>query len=268
MLFRVTFFFQQQSAKLGGWSQNFWCTAASVDSCRSAAKDLADKIDSFTGAQVVLTNFRISEVGNFRNVSVFDYTGINNVPVTIQNDADYPTTKLQLQMTGADNYKTTQWIGGLRDSIVSSSGKYAPNGPFIKQWNAFVAELLNASKGWNVYVLDRGRPKLIITNITQLGIVTCPGHGFATGNTIRISGVKGMTQANGLWIITVIDVDNYSLNLWVQPTVAVPAQGKPYARKQIFITKQIVSAKVIRVTSHKVGRPFGQLGGRRRKVRR
>jgi hypothetical protein len=42
--------------------------------------------------------------------------------------------------------------------------------------------------------------------------VTCLGHGYTTGYSIKISGVVGTTEANGTWTITVVDADHFTLN--------------------------------------------------------
>lgn len=42
--------------------------------------------------------------------------------------------------------------------------------------------------------------------------LTLAGHGYLTGQTIRISGMTGNTNANGDFIVTVIDVNTFSLN--------------------------------------------------------
>lgn len=55
-----------------------------------------------------------------------------------------------------------------------------------------------------------------ITNITQAanGVVTSPNHGLATGTIVRITGVVGMTQVNGLpYTITVVDANTFELNV-------------------------------------------------------
>jgi hypothetical protein len=49
------------------------------------------------------------------------------------------------------------------------------------------------------------------SNATPI-VITSPGHGLMTGTTVKIAGVGGNTTANSIWIITVIDANNFSLN--------------------------------------------------------
>ncbi len=42
--------------------------------------------------------------------------------------------------------------------------------------------------------------------------ITCPAHGYSTGDKVFISGVGGNTNANGGYTITKIDNDNFTLN--------------------------------------------------------
>jgi hypothetical protein len=49
------------------------------------------------------------------------------------------------------------------------------------------------------------------TNASPIA-VTAPGHGYATGNKVRIDYVTGNTAANGLWTITVVDANTFTLN--------------------------------------------------------
>src|SRR5262249_5360172 len=54
-----------------------------------------------------------------------------------------------------------------------------------------------------------------VSNVTANGstiVITSPGHGLTTGNTITLTGVTGTTNANGTWTVTVIDPDTFSLN--------------------------------------------------------
>lgn len=42
-------------------------------------------------------------------------------------------------------------------------------------------------------------------------VITSANHGLATGTTVEITGVGGNTSANNIWIITVTDANNFSL---------------------------------------------------------
>ncbi|NJM29494.1 MAG: hypothetical protein HC855_04740 [Rhizobiales bacterium] len=50
------------------------------------------------------------------------------------------------------------------------------------------------------------------TNATPIQITTVQAHGWITGQVIEIYGVTGNTAANGIFTITVIDANNFTLN--------------------------------------------------------
>jgi|GEM_PF-2166888 len=56
-------------------------------------------------------------------------------------------------------------------------------------------------------------------------VVTMPGHGYSSGNWVRISGVTGNTAANGTWSITVQDSDTFTLNYPWSSWVATRGNG-------------------------------------------
>lgn len=49
------------------------------------------------------------------------------------------------------------------------------------------------------------------TNATPI-VITAEGHGYRSGDPVRVAGVGGNTAANGGWQITVIDANSFSLN--------------------------------------------------------
>jgi len=49
------------------------------------------------------------------------------------------------------------------------------------------------------------------SNATPI-VINSAGHGLLTGTVVKIVGVGGNTSANGTWTITVIDLNNFSLN--------------------------------------------------------
>jgi hypothetical protein len=49
------------------------------------------------------------------------------------------------------------------------------------------------------------------TNTSPI-VITSAAHGLSSGGTVTISGVLGNTAANGTWVITVVDANDFSLN--------------------------------------------------------
>ena len=43
-------------------------------------------------------------------------------------------------------------------------------------------------------------------------LITSPNHGLQTGESVVISGVKGNTAANGTWVVTRVNANEFSLN--------------------------------------------------------
>jgi uncharacterized protein (TIGR02217 family) len=80
---------------------------------------------------------------------------------------------------------------------------------------------VNANTGQITFVADSTKnidanSTKAITGISQAnpGSVTCVGHGFSTGDKIKITSVGGMTQVNNLYFtITVSDADHFTIGV-------------------------------------------------------
>lgn len=50
--------------------------------------------------------------------------------------------------------------------------------------------------------------------VTSGGLIklTVTGHGLTTGDTVFVNGVLGTTEANGIWLITTVDANTFTLN--------------------------------------------------------
>jgi hypothetical protein len=55
-----------------------------------------------------------------------------------------------------------------------------------------------------------GKPITGATNATPI-VLTSANHGLATGQSVSIVGVGGNTAANGVWVVTVVDANTFSL---------------------------------------------------------
>lgn len=267
MPFRVSYGFQMQAEKLGGWTENFWSALPDLPSVETALNQLKPKLVNAHGNAVIMNEIRISNADTFRDVKVL-LVNASIVGTPVATEADYPTNALLLKLTGQGNYVTRQWIKGIWDSIIRDNGRYVPTANYIAVMNQIFAELLNSSRGWVMRVTDRGVPFKPVKDITQAGVVTVTNHGYADNAKVRISRVKGLTQANDLWRITRLDADTFQLQGWVAPVPASPYLGRGLARLTQFIYVPIQQAVIVRATEHAVGRPLGLLSGRRKSRRR
>lgn len=88
---------------------------------------------------------------------------------------------------------------------------------------------LSLVQDWGVYV----NPPLAITaaTVTTPIVVTVPNHGWPPGRPIHgvVSGVVGMDEANGLWVLTYVDADSFSLTAFdAQGNVVNSVGANPY----------------------------------------
>lgn len=269
MPFHVKFDWQQQSSKLGGWGMGFWNSLSDLSAATAKADALRDRINAITGIQVVCPSYSISDITTTRNVQNVVVNSLPGTNITPANDADYPSTALLLKVSASGNYKTEQWIRGIPDANISSSGRYNPQAQYANRMAAFFGELTSAGNGWSLYSLDKGRAKKVITALdVTTGIVTCPAHGFgAAGSTlkVRVQGFQSPKAANKIWRIVVIDPNTFQLSFWKPLTGVTVSGNNPLARPQTYTMLQITLAAIVRATSHYTGRPTGLLGGRRRR---
>jgi uncharacterized protein (TIGR02217 family) len=94
-----------------------------------------------------------------------------------------------------------------------------------------------------------------ITGITQAnpGNVTAVGHGFSTGDVIKITGVVGMTQVNNLYFtITVTGTDNFTIGVNTSAYTAYSSGGSA-------IKYGITQTNPVRVNSDAHGFTNGQV---------
>lgn len=268
---RVSFFNQQQSSKLGGWSENLWINEDNVDIVEANALVLRGLMSNAKGIQVILPSIRISSTPAnrlVRNVTIPTAPGSSSGGTP---DADYPNTALQFKFTAAGGYSVTNWMRGIPDAQISNSGNYVPTGAYTSKINAMFAALKTSSNAWSLRVLDRTTPKQTVTKVDlTTGVVTCPAHGYGPAGTtqrVRLQGFATPKVLNKIWRITVIDADTFQLAFWTALPTQPVTGNNPYSRRQVYIFVQISGASVVRATSHRTGRPTGQLTGRRRAKR-
>jgi hypothetical protein len=266
MAYRVSLRFNQQSSRIGGWSENFWLNTTDLTSALNQCNALRSAMTFAKGHPVVCPSYRISVVDSFRQAEVVKFPV---VPQSTESfDADYPTTKIQLRFAAPVTgglAKTLQWFGGVQDSWITNSGNYVPTGGSAQAFSRLFALLTSNTTNWSIRVLDPTRAKFLIKAIDPVtGIVTTNTNTLAVDSMVRIKGVKGLLAANGVWRITVIDSTHFSMNGWV-PTTTVMTKGDPTVRPQTYTLLKIQACKAVQSTSHKVGKPLDQLSGKSKK---
>lgn len=286
MPFRVSFFSQQQSSKVGGWSENFWNSGSDLSVLIGAPatqlnpagivgsiNPLRTALDYIKGAQVYIPNVRVSDVANFRQVALVEFADAAPHAVTpsVNQDADYPNTALLIALVGANGARVKQWVRGIPDTIVANSGRFNPSGwgPFQQYLNRFFAVLTNPTNLWSLNVRDPSKkPQPVQAFNYTTGVVSANNHGITPiGSTqeIRLKGFGKGNPANRVWQCLVTDSNTLTITPWAIPTPTPIITGKkPKVQWQLYIMTPIASGSVVRVSSHKTGRPIGQLSGRRR----
>ncbi len=145
--------------------------------------------------------------------------------------AGYPIGGVD-QISGAGVLYTVDFEADIRDSGIDSNGK-----PVL-----YDVHLTTPAEGGSVAVpLGHVAVRVTLPAITGAanngsGAVRlhAAGHGLSTSNTVQVYGVKGTTEANGLWTVTNIDSDHVDLigsafsNAWVS--------GGKMSRLAVYIT--------------------------------
>lgn len=84
--------------------------------------------------------------------------------------------------------------------------------------------------GFNASIQTSTGVSISITRSSQTATVTHTGHGFVSGQTVRVSGAT-QTEYNGTFRITVTDANTYTYTVTGSP--ATPATGSPVAAYKV-----------------------------------
>ncbi len=264
MAFKITYFFKLQMELEAGWSFSLFNNNSDLAPAAAAAQSLLTPLDKLGGTQTIITNIRISDLSSFRSVRLLSTTITPDPDLTKAQSSDYATTAVLLKLSGTNGYLARMWYRGVPDNIIRGAGRFNPTAAWLGYFSTFSGVLLSANQQWSLRVLDKLVPKKILQAATQQGVCTVTGHGYATNAKVRISRAKGLTQLNKVWRVTTIDANTFSLQGWVDPLVITPYLGNATVQLQSPIFVPITDIATVRASSHKTGRPFGLLGGRRR----
>lgn len=262
-MLRVSYFFQQSLNKTGGWSENFWNVASTIsDSTLTLCNNLLSALSNLKGNPVFCPYYRIGILGKFRQaLTVYTQQTPGDPTAT---PADYPTTKLQVALYNGQQF-TTQWLGGLYDSVINTGGFYRPTATFTRYFESLKTILTTGTNGWQIYGLQRAiPPALILTLNTTTGVITTGPITIADSALVRIKNVQTPKRANGVWRVQKTSDTQYTLYGWTAGTEVFKGLNA-MIQIQGYASQNITDCKAIQSTSHKVGKPGHLLGGRRKK---
>lgn len=264
MPFRVSFFMQQKADLTAGWSENFWSNKIDLADVITTATALRNALMQIHGNQTFCETVRISDASNFRDVQILRFPNLSTPPTGGVQDSDFYNVGALMRLKGGNNYIVRQIIRSTDDADINSGGRWNPRPATVTRLNALKAILTSASNAWVLRVQDRTVAKLVVGAITNAGVVTVAGHGYATNDSVRISRARGTFNVNQIWQINVIDANNFSLVGWVAPNPAGVYTGHGTSQQQKKIFVQISDVTWPRAASHKSGRPFGLASGKQK----
>lgn len=267
-VFRVSLFSANTNTRVGGWTENWWNNADSHNTAKTRGTALALLLNNFRGYGPVINKIRVSQYGLRRSGRSYPLNIPNTPPPGTEQYADYPTTKVQLELTGTSvsPVRTTQWLGGIVDGAIVNGGFWVPTPNANTTFQSVRAALISGANGWSINVLDPANtPKTVTSVAGTTGLVTTGvNHGFANNDFVRLMRIQGIPEINGIWQISDVDATTFRLIGW-QTTTAVMTRSNAVAVKQAHVPLGIIDAQIVQATSHRVGKPSGLLGGRRRR---
>jgi hypothetical protein len=183
--------------------------------------------------------------------------------IGLDDPPEVPYSVLLLRGTSGANYHKNFFLSGVPQSAIVD-----PPGPiltpdFSAAFKKF-ATVLVAFFGW--VGKTKGAPGQV-KNITGIGganenLITCPAHGFLTGQSVLIRNCVPKYPITGYHSITVVDADHFTLN-GVVLTGYVYLNGGT-ATLNLSGVIQYLSVIIRGETHRNRGRPFPFVRGRRR----
>lgn len=245
-----------------GWTES-WYANVDVPTTKTALEAIIPFRTPFLAFSAAIVAYRASTVGQpTRTSRLF----IPAAPfVGGAGDTNEVGDAILYKLRSADSHSSRQVpFRGIPDAYISGD-KLTPAGvAHLGDIDSYMNQVL--ANQFGLRVPDNGQARLATVSIqnltvrTDLHVNTVLPHGYQSNDLIRVRHCKDMPLVNGLWRISVIDANNFSLN-----------GSKHYA---CFDVGNATVQKVIQnfapasgfgfgsVSFRKTGRPFGLRHGR------
>lgn len=268
--YKVTFAFENQG---NGWSETHFTDAANINAAYNNAFLLAGVRSDGLADPAALQYIRISDVVNPRLTSI---TSFLDNPFQIGNwtsESDEVAMAAEFeQYASTTGYTKKTYLHGIPDDVFDLSQPNAVDRVTWTNWlnGPYNGQITNGN--WYVRSRDRsnGNPSYPIVNVSTdiatgyMEISAGPTTpNLAVGSYIVIYGMRGVKPVPGL--VRIVTADNTAKIYVVQYSMRnkYTISGVPTFKVLSYVYNVITSTNLVRIATHKVGRPFGLSRGAR-----
>jgi hypothetical protein len=268
---RVTIFFRQADY---GWSENFRLSSPTYNDCQVWASGYVQVRRHIMGQDAQIIGWRVSDDSVYRDAIVGSYNPvIENPDATggfVAWSSEQPTVCVVLRLYGSPIARRFLYIRGLTALDTASEQAFTFNAFTQKNWQNYLA-FIQTGPIVIPATLDTGAPPLLIINIEPKNLVVLADNtGLTVGQRVRVAGQRRRRNPVGYWTIgSLVGETSITLNACDLPADYVydgtPCNLKTYASPPTDVA--VSQVQIMRVGSHRTGRPFGAPRGRRSPVK-
>lgn len=280
--FKSTFNFAVTQSLTGGWSESYYWSGSTLNAAQTAATALLAVRTQLMQSPAVCQSIRITQFpGTFRTVLKYYPPGSDGQGIATTANGPAPVwIKGMLRLVGTNGQYTNQWLGGPPYNIVGQNGSYTPTAQFSGYLRTFLSTLAGQ---WYIKKVTQGiaggvnsaYAKQIGVTIAGAGVLTCANHGFTSGQLVSVGRWPDGSGINGIWPVTVISANTFTLNGWTPPATLPNPTKSSYVQLYGWTFTAIGSntglaangylpCAIVRITKHDIGRPRDQYIGRRK----
>jgi hypothetical protein len=267
---RGTFFFKDSNG--AGFSSTIFNVAANLTIGLQAAEKLAPLWIQLLGENTGLYEVRMSDDLIKRDSQILIVDPGSAIPAK-SSPSNFASDDVVCRIEGSQiiippfTVRRTLALRGTPTNITGAAGTYNPSGnaAWGNAFKRFVTELV--AGGWAVKFRDKTVSVFQITVVSQstvTGVVTVTTnfpHGFVPGDGIGIAHCSGSAQINGAWnVLTTPTANEFTIKTNQLVGLYI---GGGLVNKQAYALAPITTCVPIRMSTHKAGRPFDGLRGRR-----
>jgi len=254
---RVTMFMTQGSA---GWSES-WYVDAEIGAAISAIKAQVPLRRALLATGALVVGLRASQVDppGFSLVETTSNIGSSGLA------PDTPFQSLLLRFDTNEGQRRRFQLRGLPDARCVD-GVYSPQTTYdlaLQTWQQGMV-----ARTFALRVVNLAHPVVPVASVSTTGLMTVSGTpGWTAGQTVKLyrtQNTLGQNVSFPFVIASVPTASTFQLIGW--PAGEIVSKGN--ARRREYVYREIVDFfNTKRVTSRRVGRPFGLPVGRRRRLR-